>query len=160
MKPKARHKLKKSEIKRIAERIKETKTGDAAHLLKSGAIEVAEFTDHTILLVDGVASFFELGDGLFIPTLKGVMNSEIHGKEVVVDSGAVRFIANGSDVMGPGIVEADEEIKIDDIIVVVDERHKKPLAIGRALKKGRDMRSPGRSVKSLHHVGDKIWNLK
>jgi len=135
VRPRARHRLKKSEVRRIVEGIRETIGFDIALFLKSVTVEIAEFTDHTILLVDGVASFFELGDGFFVPTLRGVMKFEISGKRVVVDAGAVRFIVNGADVMGPGIVESDEQINIDDVVVVVDERHGKPLAIGRALKK-------------------------
>jgi len=30
---------------------------------------------------------------------------------VVVDPGAVKFIINGADVMGPGIIEADPDIR-------------------------------------------------
>ncbi|OYT63144.1 RNA-binding protein [Methanosarcinales archaeon ex4484_138] len=160
MRPKARHRLKKSEVRRIVDRIKENIGLDITPLIGSETVEVAEFTDHTILLVDGAASFFEPEDGFFIPTLRGVMKFEIRGKRVVVDVGAVRFIVNGADVMGPGIVEADEDIETDDIVVVVDERHGKPLAIGRALKTSGDMRSRGKAVKSLHYVGDKIWNLE
>jgi PUA domain protein len=78
-------------------------------------------------------------------------------KLVVVDSGAVRFIANGADVMNPGIVFADQDISMGDLVVIVEERHKKPLAVGRALVPGAEMHGEGKAVKSLHHVGDQIW---
>jgi PUA domain protein len=39
----------------------------------------------------------------------------------------------------------------------VEERYKKPLAIGRALVTGLEMKGEGKAVKSLHHVGDLIW---
>lgn len=41
--------------------------------------------------------------------------------------------------------------------MIIEERHKKPLAIGRALVAGTEMRGEGKAVKSLHHVGDQIW---
>jgi PUA domain protein len=43
-------------------------------------------------------------------------------------------------------------------VVIVEERYQKPLAIGRALVAGTDMKGEGKAVKSLHHVGDAIWN--
>ena len=76
---------------------------------------------------------------------------------VVVDAGAVRFVVNGADIMKPGIVSADPEIAAGDLVVIVEERHKKPLAIGRALIPGPEMKGEGKAVKSLHHVGDQIW---
>ncbi|HWQ19450.1 MAG TPA: hypothetical protein VN455_06690 [Methanotrichaceae archaeon] len=42
-------------------------------------------------------------------------------------------------------------------MVVLEERHKKPLAIGRALVAGTEMHGGGKAVKSLHHVGDLVW---
>jgi PUA domain protein len=78
-------------------------------------------------------------------------------RQVIVDAGAVRFVVNGADIMKPGIVSADPEIAAGDLVVIAEERHKKPLAIGRALVAGTEMKGEGKAVKSLHHVGDLIW---
>jgi len=75
----------------------------------------------------------------------------------VVDAGAVRFVVNGADIMNPGIVNADPEIAPGDLVVVVEERYRKPLAVGRALIPGTEMKGEGKAVKSMHHVGDLIW---
>jgi PUA domain protein len=64
---------------------------------------------------------------------------------------------NGADIMSPGIVFADPEIVAGDLVVVAEEKHRKPLAIGRALIPGTEMKGEGKAVKSLHHVGDQIW---
>jgi PUA domain protein len=97
-------------------------------------------------------------NGLLFPTLK--MVDLIQLKRVAVDMGAVPHVVNGADVMSPGIVSADPEIKAGDVVVVVDERHGKPLAIGLALLDGSAMRAPkGKAVKNIHHVGDEIWRL-
>jgi PUA domain protein len=160
VKPKARHKIKKSELKRIVESIKERVCLDTDTFLKGKNIEIAEFENHTLLLVNGKPSFFAR-EGQYIPTLRGLMDFNLQQPCVVVDSGAVRFIANGADVMGPGIVEADEHIQRGDVVVVVEEQHRKPLALGIALKSGVEMpHSTGKAVKSIHHVGDKIWKLE
>lgn len=81
---------------------------------------------------------------------------------VVVDMGAVRFLANGADVMSPGIVDADPEIERDDIVIVVDEKHHKPLAVGISLISGPEMikNNSGKAIKTIHHIGDAIWDLE
>jgi PUA domain protein len=81
---------------------------------------------------------------------------------VTVDMGAIRFVNNGADVMAPGIVEADAAIQPGDLVWIRDERNKVPLAVGEALVPGAQMpRGPkGKAVKSLHHVGDPLWELE
>jgi len=96
------------------------------------------------------------------PTLKGALKTDIKSKYVVVDMGAVKFVAKGADVMSPGIVEAAPQIQEGDIVVIIEETHRKPLCIGRALISGDEMvkNQQGKAVKTLHYVGDKIWNLE
>jgi len=44
---------------------------------------------------------------------------------------------------------------------VRDERNRKPLAVGKALVPGTAMvRGKGKAVKSVHHLGDKVWTLE
>jgi len=43
--------------------------------------------------------------------------------------------------------------------VIVEERHNKPLAVGVALIPGPEMRGTGKAVKSVHHVGDELWEM-
>ena len=71
-------------------------------------------------------------------------------------------MVNGADVMAPGIVDADEDIKEGDVVFVVDENHKKPICVGIALMDGKSMKESdkGRAIKNLHYVGDKIWNFR
>ena len=78
-----------------------------------------------------------------------------------MDEGAIRFICNGADVMGPGISEADRAIRPGDMVWVRDMKHKKPLAIGKAMVGGEVMatRAPGKAVKNMHYVGDELWGL-
>jgi PUA domain protein len=62
--------------------------------------------------------------------------------------------------MCPGIVSADPDIKAGDPVIIVEETHNKPLAIGTAIISGADMKaSSGKAIKSVHYVGDKLWNL-
>lgn len=90
---------------------------------------------------------------------RGILKYGATKRFVTVDMGAVRFVTNGADVMGPGIVDADPEIKAGDLVWVREERHKKPLAVGQALADGPILKTKpkGKQIKSLHFVGDRIW---
>ena len=63
--------------------------------------------------------------------------------------------------MAPGVVRVHGDFNENDLILVVDERHGKSLAIGVALFNSQTMRSlkQGKVVKNVHYVGDKLWNL-
>jgi PUA domain protein len=61
--------------------------------------------------------------------------------------------------MGPGIVDADLDIKVGDLVWVREMKFLKALAIGEALVTGEEMKAkrPGKAVKSIAFVGDKLW---
>jgi PUA-domain protein len=155
MKIKSRHHLKGSDARKIIASI-EPLLGDPS-ILRKASLELAE-TDEGIdlIFVDGRPLIMVSDDRPFL-TVLGAIELKPEKKLVMVDSGAVRFIANGADVMNPGIVRADPEIAAEDLVIVVEEKHKKPLAIGRALIPGSEMHGEGKAVKSLHYVGDQIW---
>ncbi len=153
---KRRYWLRKDETKQLvhdAERF----GSDVSKLLKRGA-ELLELEDgKAIILVGGRGLFIRGRDGLF-PALTAVDLLQL--RRVVIDMGAVPHVANGADIMGPGVVSADGGIKAGDAVAVVDERHGKPLAVGLALVPGSEMRAPkGKVVKNVHHVGDKAWRF-
>ena len=79
---------------------------------------------------------------------------------IVVDMGAVPYVCKGADVMAPGVRAVKGEFKENALILVVDERHGKPLALGATLFSSEDMKAAksGKTVKNLHYVGDKLWN--
>ena len=54
--------------------------------------------------------------------------------------GAVKFVVSGADIMRPGITDIDEDIHEGEIIVIIDENNKKPLAVGKALLSATEMK--------------------
>jgi PUA-domain protein len=155
MKIKSRHHLKGSDARKIVAAI-EPFLSDPSTLRKA-SLELAETDDEIdLIFVDG-RPLIMMMEGTPFFTVLGAIELKPSKKLVIVDSGAVRFIANGADVMNPGIVFADQDISMGDLVVIVEERHKKPLAVGRALVPGSEMHGEGKAVKSLHHVGDQIW---
>lgn len=147
--------LKRKEIRELDARLAE-KFGIPG--LLGDEVEVIELEDgREILLAKGEPTALRAG-GEVLPHLLAVGRFNL--KRVVVDIGAVPYVAGGADIMAPGVVSADEGILQGDVVVVVDERHGKPLAIGSALTSGEAMRAPkGKVVKNLHHVGDPLWRL-
>lgn len=122
-------------------------------------IEVAETPTARLYIVDG-NPLFARSEGIFLPTL--ISNGVFFLlPRIVVDMGAVPHICSGADLMAPGVVRIDGDFNIDDLLLIADERHGKPLAIGVALLDSQSMRKVkhGKVVKNIHYVGDKLWKM-
>lgn len=157
MQMKRRYRPRKRKAKQLAREVGERFGGDAGRLLEAG-VEILELDDgREIILAGGKGILIRTPEGL-LPTLMAV--DVVPLRRVAVDMGAVPHVANGADIMVPGIVSAQADIKAGEVVVVVDERHGKPLAVGLALLPGPKMSGQkGKAVKNLHHVGDKAWQL-
>ena len=123
-------------------------------------IDLAEAGAFRVLLVDGKAMGLVVGERPTL-TVRGLVAYRATRRHVTVDMGAVPFVYNGADVMAPGIVEADPAISVGDLVWIRDERNRRPLAVGEALMAGAEMAASekGKSVRSIHHVGDELWKL-
>lgn len=157
MKIKSRNVLRKSDEKALFKDITEA-FGDASPYINK-KLEDVETDKWDMIFVDNEPHLFRI-DGTIFPTVKGALELKPTQRLVKVDSGAVKFVVNGADIMGPGVVNADPLIKEGDFVVVVEEAHGKALAIGKALVKGDEMPGKkGKVVKSIHYVRDEIWKL-
>ena len=87
------------------------------------------------------------------------MNSVENGW-VQVDMGAVPYVCNGANTMSAGINDVSPEVTKGQHVWIREENHHKPLAIGIALMDAKEMlmSEKGKAIKSLHYIGDKIWN--
>lgn len=157
LKTRNRHRLSKKEAKAL-----EQEMVSAAGLIPfdpDSQIDVAE-TDKWTVIMEGADVVGIYIDDKPFPTLRGLLKNAPAGKYVTIDMGAVKFIANGADVMSPGIVDADAAIREGDVVWVRDMNNKKPIAVGIALKAGGAMaRTQGKAVKTIHYVGDEIWSI-
>jgi PUA domain protein len=122
-------------------------------------IEVLETDYGEVFLINGNPLLFRTEEGV-LPTL---FFKEILAllPAITVDMGAVPHVCKGADIMAPGIVRVKGEFSKGDIILVVDEKHGKPLALGESLHDGEKAKivKQGAVVKNLHFVSDKIWNF-
>jgi PUA-domain protein len=155
MKIKSRHHLKGSEARRVISAI-EPLMEDSKGLRKASFERAITDEGVDLIFVNG-KPLIMIWEGEPFFTVLGAIELHPTKRQIIVDAGAVRFVVNGADIMNPGIVSADPEIAAGDLVVIAEEKHNKPLAVGRALIPGLEMKGEGKAVKSLHYVGDEIW---
>ena len=151
---KKRHPLRAKEAKKI---IGEIEKKLKCNVFYTRSIEIAIMGEYKILLIDGEMDIVIVNEIPFL-TLHGIKKYKPEKKFVIVDKGAVPFIVKGADVMAPGIINADYEIKKGEMVWVRNEEGT-PLAIGTALIDGKEMVKgrKGKAVKNIHHLGDTLW---
>ena len=153
------HLLKEREAKRFLLEVSETLGTDIEQLLGSKTgVEVNETETAEVFIFDG-RPLLARSNGVLFPTLYFEELFAVTPK-LVVDMGAVPYVCKGADVMAPGVRAIKGKFEENDLLLVVDERHGKPLAIGFALFGSEDMKAldSGKIVKNIHYVGDKLWN--
>ena len=153
-----RKQLSKSDIAELNSMI-ESRFHRSDFFHKKDRIIVEDASDKRVIFKDGFPFFFYENDSL-VPTLKLLLKDRLL-KTIVVDMGAVKFVTNGADIMRPGITSVEHGIEKDDFVVILDETHNKPLAVGQAMfsKEEIDSMSEGKVIKNLHFVGDEIWSF-
>jgi phosphoadenosine phosphosulfate reductase len=81
---------------------------------------------------------------MFMPRAYAAKQMAITRGYVIADPGAEKPLLGSSNMLGPGVVDCDENIKIDDeVVVLIDGR---PVAVGRAKMTGADMKQRKRGV--------------
>lgn len=161
IKVKKRHTIKKSEIVRIKKALGE-EIGEEEALFTAKKIEIVETTSaFSIYLVEKKPVFMAFEDWIF-PTVRGAIEHPFTARRITVDSGAVPYVMNGADIMRPGIVAATPDIRKDHPCIIAEQRYGKPLAVGVALYDATDLMAleKGKTVRTVHRVGDQIWNLE
>lgn len=123
-------------------------------------VEVVEFEAGSIYLLNGKPCFFKTENGEALPILTYKEFTD-KAPKIVVDMGAVPYVCKGADVMAPGIVRYEGNFAKGDIVLVVDVKYGKPLALGESLYNSEEANSlkKGAILKTKHYVSDKIWNF-
>ena len=152
-----RYRLKERETKKILERAS-TALGNLDLTFFIGKIEASKINpQNEMFLSEGVPVFIEVKGKIF-PTL---LNNKILEKlpKFTVNMGAIPHLCNGADLMAPGIVKISGEFQVGAIVVVIDERFSKPIALVETLYDSNDLskKSQGKVAVNIHYVGDKFW---
>ena len=154
-----RYSLKTKEAKQILTEASTNLKLDLEALFGSKVnVEVVESDVGLIYLIGGKPLLYKADDKV-LPTL---LFSEFTAQapKIVVDMGAVPYVCKGADVMAPGIVRIEGEFSKGDLVLVVDMKFGKALALGESLYDAENARNTkkGPVVKTLHYVSDKIWD--
>ena len=151
-----RHRLRQKEVASLARELDGalgTKT-----FSEGDVVDMAEGPGYDAIFAGGKTLAFVI-DGKPFLTVRGILKFGAQKRFVTVDMGAVKFVYNGADVMGPGIVEVDPEVRAGDLVWIRDVKNRQPLAVGRAIVDAVVMlrKEKGKAVETVHHVGDKLW---
>ena len=153
----ARRTLSKREIKDLAPML-----FPLVEVLPKQKVEIVGMEKSSVMFIDDRPLFFGFGEK-WRPLLRHVLSGELRPtyKKITVDMGAIKFVANGADIMRPGITQIEDGISAGDPVFIVDEKHGKTLAIGVALLNSEEMRAApgGKVVKNAHAAGDRLWEL-
>ncbi|RLF73658.1 MAG: RNA-binding protein [Thermoplasmata archaeon] len=157
LKLKGRHRLKEKEARRILEGLKE----NFGIELEEESLDIARLGEVEVILSRKEPLLFRRPGEVWVLTLYLLLKHPEAKRRVTVDMGGVKAVSGGANVMAPGVVDCYREVKEGDIVWVADERHGRPLAVGFALMDSEKMvrERRGVAVKSLHHVGDRIWEI-
>ncbi|MCL2295709.1 MAG: RNA-binding protein [Methanomassiliicoccaceae archaeon] len=151
-----RKRMRSKEIKALSSELEEML--GVPVFAEDDTVDIAESSDFDLLFVDNDILGLIVEGKPFL-TIRGIIKYRPAKRYVTVDMGAVPFITNGADCMGPGIVEADPSISVGDLVWIRDEKNKVPLAIGISERAGEELirKSPGKAIRNVHNVGDKLW---
>jgi PUA-domain protein len=154
-----RYALKTKEAKQIVEDASKKLKLDLEVIFGAKAnVEVVESDVGLIYLIGGKPVLYKAGDNV-LPTLL-FTEFTARAPKIVVDMGAIPYVCKGATVMAPGIVRIEGEFCKGDLVLVVDMKHGKALALGESLMDAETARNTkkGPVVKTLHYVSDKIWD--
>ena len=155
-----RHAMRKSDFREMKEKLRESVGGDVDSLFrKTAELIVTESGEFYAGNKEIVAFQYK---NLVLPTLRVLNKKLVTLPTVTVDMGAVPYVTNGADIMAPGITKIDGEHPAKTIIMIIDEKYGKSLAVGELLHHSLDIldMKKGKAVKNIHYVNDAIWNFE
>jgi PUA-domain protein len=132
---------------------------DFGQILKDKTnVEVIQTESIQLFLINGKPALAQTEENVY-PTL-AFKEFIDHAPKVAVDMGAVPYVCKGANVMAPGIKQYTGEFQKGDLIIIIDEKHGKPIALGETLYDAEIAKTikQGIIIKNIHYVGDKTWN--
>lgn len=154
-----RYFLKEKESKELLNKASEKLKINISQTLKKRAdIEIIQTESTQIFLMDGKPILAQTSES-FYPTLLFTEFLE-QAPKVTVDMGAIPHVCKGANIMAPGIRKITGQFQKGDIVIITDEKHDKPIALGEALQDTEQAKNAkqGAIIKNIHYVGDKTWN--
>ena len=154
---KKRRPINKKEARSIKEGISSTHNLEMP--ISAGKFEIGKTDNFDVLISKG--NIIALIDNKLVHlAVRGLLINSVERGWVQVDMGAVPYVCNGANTMSAGINDVSPEVVKGQHVWIREENHHKPLAVGVALMDAKEMlmSEKGKAIKSLHYIGDKIWN--
>ena len=154
---KKRRPINKKEARSIKEGILSTHNIEMP--ISAGKFEIGK-TDNFDVLISKGNIIALIDNNLVHLAVRGLLMNSVERGWVQVDMGAVPYVCNGANTMSAGINDVSSEVVKGQYVWIREENHHKPLAVGIALMGAEEMliSEKGKAIKSLHYIGDKIWN--
>jgi PUA domain protein len=161
---KQRHFIKHTEIKSLKEEILKKYDNNFIDQIfpdKCSVEVILTEAGDTLYAVNNELKLWKSTEG-FVPVLTLLLDNRVDLKTIIVDMGAIRFVTNGADVMRPGITKIDPSIKKGNIVKIIDEKHNRALAVGKAMFNAKEIeaKTSGKVVKNLHTIQDTVWKFE
>ncbi len=152
-----RYFLKEREAKTVLDKASQELKADLSKIFQEINLEIVEAESGKLYLLNDRPILFEM-EGKLYPTL---MFTEFlnQAPKATVDMGAVPHVCKGAKVMAPGIRKIEGKFAKGDLVVVVDEKYGKPIALGEALYDSVEANGlkQGALLTTVHFVGDRTW---
>jgi PUA-domain protein len=149
--------LKDKEAKQLAREFIQRYPISETFLRSVNVFEELPVAESWVFFLNGRPLILRTKFGL-LPSLKfdEVINSL---PKIVVDMGAVAHLANGAHLMKPGIREIRDDFATGELVLIIDEKFGKNIALGLADVDSATMKSAnkGKVVMNVHYVGDDLW---
>ena len=162
MQIKSRNMLSKKDKKILRENLENIYGERIASFIENNTpLEEIKTSEGIFFVNEGKIWFFDY-EGKKIPSIHYLRINQLHLSKIIVDTGAIRFITNGADVMAPGIVYFDQNIVKDSVISIHEEKADSLLGIGISLMDYESFQKTkqGRVIKTIHHLKDDIWSFQ
>jgi malignant T-cell-amplified sequence len=153
-----RYSLKSKEAKQILNEASQRLKLDLDAMFGNKAnVEVVESEAGHLYLIGGKPIMFKAESVLPLLGFTEFINAS---PKITVDMGAVPFVCKGANVMAPGIRKVEGEFAKGDLVIILDEKHGKALALGESMLDAAALRETkkGPVIKTLHYVSDKYWD--
>lgn len=131
---------------------------------KKEILQLAKCQNHINLILNhkDEVIFFNQREGPYYPTLRTLHRVGDFMPKIKVDTGAVKFIISGANVMCGGInTKTSDTLSGDTPVEILAASKQLPLAIGLTTKSTEEMDTSrtGAGVNVLHVLGDGLWTV-
>ena len=128
-------------------------------LPKQKNVRVHEVDEKGVIITGEGITAVKIGDDV-LPFLDDIPILEKF-PYVIVDTGAIKFVCKGANVMRPGIMKFSD-FESGEIVCVIEESQNKFLAVGKAEMSSKEAENAnkGEVIKNMHYISDGFWESK